>query len=207
MSLLNVAKNGTYYNPAYKHYGYKTNVVCDRCSRSNLSQCIGLDNADLCLKCVEILSGTHDNKPATLPNPVKRIQPVIRQQPIQSQPQSQPQHVQREHNIQAPLTRMQQGMFERNQNKPANKNVRFEDDMEMKTYMEQDMFKGRYYPNAGAGGQTMFGNMDNGQGDQLVPNEYDDNDMYMSVNPKPKKKSRQSNKTNNDYIGDLFEHQ
>ncbi|AYV76023.1 MAG: hypothetical protein Terrestrivirus4_71 [Terrestrivirus sp.] len=55
MDLLTVVKKGMYFCPAYKHYGQKTNVVCDRCNKQNLKACIGYDNKDLCLKCVDNL--------------------------------------------------------------------------------------------------------------------------------------------------------
>lgn len=54
-SLLEVARRGTYFYPAYKHYGTVTNVQCDRCHRTNLKSSIGFNDKDLCLKCAENL--------------------------------------------------------------------------------------------------------------------------------------------------------
>jgi hypothetical protein len=54
--LLTVYKYGTYYNPAWKHYGSETNVVCDRCKSSNLSVCIGHGSLDLCMMCIHEMS-------------------------------------------------------------------------------------------------------------------------------------------------------
>lgn len=54
--LLTVYKYGTYYNPAWKHYGGETNVVCDRCKSSNLSVCIGHGSLDLCMICINEMS-------------------------------------------------------------------------------------------------------------------------------------------------------
>jgi len=53
-----VYKYGTYYNPASKHYSLfeDINVVCDRCNRSRLPVCIGYNEYDLCLKCVDAIS-------------------------------------------------------------------------------------------------------------------------------------------------------
>lgn len=56
MSVQEVYENGTYYNPAWKHYGKENiNVQCDRCYRDNLSVCIGYGENDLCMKCVDSL--------------------------------------------------------------------------------------------------------------------------------------------------------
>jgi hypothetical protein len=49
-----IVEKGTFYYPAYKHYGKITNVCCDFCSKSNLDCCVGLDDKDLCLRCVEL---------------------------------------------------------------------------------------------------------------------------------------------------------
>ena len=61
---------GTYYEPASKHYGVgKTNVMCDRCHKNNLDCCIGLDKCDLCMQCVsEIRNISHRN-----PGPVTKM--------------------------------------------------------------------------------------------------------------------------------------
>lgn len=55
-TMMNIYNYGSYYNPAYRHYGDVTNVVCDRCRRSNLDICIGWQTYDLCLKCVSDLN-------------------------------------------------------------------------------------------------------------------------------------------------------
>src|SRR4051812_4684441 len=54
----NICKFGTYYNPAWKHYGVMTNVVCDRCHKDNLNSCIGWQTFDLCLGCVQEVTNT-----------------------------------------------------------------------------------------------------------------------------------------------------
>jgi hypothetical protein len=52
-----ICKNGTYYNPASSHYAMIesgcNSVVCDRCKKDSLNVCIGKDDSDLCLKCVQ----------------------------------------------------------------------------------------------------------------------------------------------------------
>ncbi len=56
MNYISICKNGKYYNPASDHYptsGPSTVVVCDRCQRNNLKVCVGYNDYDLCLKCVE----------------------------------------------------------------------------------------------------------------------------------------------------------
>lgn len=55
MNLMEIAKKGMYFYPAYKHYGIITNVMCDRCNKTNLKACIGYDSRDLCLKCADTL--------------------------------------------------------------------------------------------------------------------------------------------------------
>lgn len=56
MNLMEIAKKGMYFCPAYKHYGQMTNVVCDRCNKTNLKACIGYNDKDLCLKCADSLT-------------------------------------------------------------------------------------------------------------------------------------------------------
>lgn len=51
-----ICQHGTYYNPASRHYGGHGTVVCDRCSKQNLNVCIGYNNHDLCLPCVQEIS-------------------------------------------------------------------------------------------------------------------------------------------------------
>jgi hypothetical protein len=51
--LRNVCKSGVYYNPAIKHYGSICNITCDNCKKTKLDVCIGWDNYDLCLPCVD----------------------------------------------------------------------------------------------------------------------------------------------------------
>jgi hypothetical protein len=58
MNYLFVLKNGTYYFPAWKHYGDpKLNVICDRCNKNHLTSCVGVgydvNGVDLCLDCVQ----------------------------------------------------------------------------------------------------------------------------------------------------------
>lgn len=59
---MNIVKHGTYYNPASKHYGsVTTNVVCDRCQRTNLSVCIGWQQSDLCMRCMNDLDDNNND--------------------------------------------------------------------------------------------------------------------------------------------------
>ena len=59
--MANICKFGTYYNPAWKHYGVMTNVVCDRCHKDNLKACIGWQTFDLCLGCVQEVTDVVNN--------------------------------------------------------------------------------------------------------------------------------------------------
>jgi hypothetical protein len=52
----NVFENGTYYNPAWKHYEKICYVTCDKCLKENISVCIGLNDNDLCMECVSELA-------------------------------------------------------------------------------------------------------------------------------------------------------
>ena len=50
---IDVLKNGTYYNPAWKHYEEDHIVNCDRCHKNDINIAIGYIDKDLCLKCVD----------------------------------------------------------------------------------------------------------------------------------------------------------
>lgn len=56
-----VVKNGKFYYPASYHYEkqpHEVNIICDRCRRQQLKCCVGYQNSDLCMECVEITVGT-----------------------------------------------------------------------------------------------------------------------------------------------------
>ena len=69
-----ICKYGTFYNPASKHYNTENaNVVCDKCKKNNLTICIGYQNYDLCLSCVQNICDNenvfpHKFKPVPIPN-------------------------------------------------------------------------------------------------------------------------------------------
>ena len=48
---IRIYKYGTFYNPAYEHYGPKGEVGCDRCLKEDIPSCIGWRDFDLCLEC------------------------------------------------------------------------------------------------------------------------------------------------------------
>ena len=54
MDFKRVVEEGKYYYPAQNHYPElnQGSVNCDRCRKTNLIACIGLDQCDLCLDCV-----------------------------------------------------------------------------------------------------------------------------------------------------------
>lgn len=92
MSYINIAKKGTYYCPAYKHYGTtndnkeeEINVVCDRCNREKLKNCVGFNNKDLCMACVKDLidKDDKDNSNDVVPydKPIKHISLPKRMKP------------------------------------------------------------------------------------------------------------------------------
>ena len=51
---LQIFRNGIYYSPSGKHYNKpNTNVVCDRCHTTQLDVCIGYEDYDMCLTCIQ----------------------------------------------------------------------------------------------------------------------------------------------------------
>src|SRR5665648_688938 len=72
--MISVYQNGTFFNPASSHYVStgNSNVVCDRCHKSELKSCIGYGELDICLSCARDIessvtrfgSGTPEVTPA-----------------------------------------------------------------------------------------------------------------------------------------------
>lgn len=56
--------DGIFYFPAWKRYGQKCIVRCDRCSNINLPCCIGVQDKNLCMTCVAIIANS-------LPPPIR----------------------------------------------------------------------------------------------------------------------------------------
>ena len=54
----NAIERGSFYYPAWKHYGsVEFNVVCNKCNKNNLISCIGYGpDVDLCLSCVQTIT-------------------------------------------------------------------------------------------------------------------------------------------------------
>lgn len=58
-----ILTHGTFFNPAWKHYGSSELVVsCDRCHMSNIPVCIGWGKYDYCLSCVKTLTDNENKK-------------------------------------------------------------------------------------------------------------------------------------------------
>ncbi len=97
MSYLKILDYGTFYYPAWKHYGHSTTeVVCDRCLKHNLSACIGYNDQDLCLKCADELSNPnikyyHEQYIAPVQIPIQVPVPVPIRVPIYKPPCNTPQ--------------------------------------------------------------------------------------------------------------------
>ena len=71
----NIIKNGTFYNPAAKHYSQLfVNVVCDKCKKSNLDMSIGWENYDLCLSCANNIK---KDAPFTVPDIMTKMMDPI----------------------------------------------------------------------------------------------------------------------------------
>lgn len=82
--MLNIYKNGTYYNPAKKHYGVDSvNIVCDRCYKNNLDICIGWVSYDLCLSCVQAIH--REVNRGEFPEIIETKKPEILSKMLQSQ--------------------------------------------------------------------------------------------------------------------------
>lgn len=67
--LEDVARHGTYFNPASDHYKNPDVILCDKCHKSNLQVCIGYQDMDLCLDCVKSIldqQGDQDTQVRTL---------------------------------------------------------------------------------------------------------------------------------------------
>jgi hypothetical protein len=61
-SLYDIAQHGTFYRPATSHYFHPQGwaVRCNNCGKKNLSVCVGYDNIDLCLPCVDKIIDHHN---------------------------------------------------------------------------------------------------------------------------------------------------
>lgn len=106
-SILNQKKNlfiivekGIFYYPAYKHYGHGLhglNVCCDFCSKSNLDCCVGFENKDLCLRCVELFvennkKNNNDNNKPLMTNLYQQTNPHIITRMMQNSVRRNPSH-------------------------------------------------------------------------------------------------------------------
>jgi hypothetical protein len=63
-----IIKYGKLYNPAISHYPnlinnkIDTGVTCNYCNKPNLKLCIGLNDNDLCLTCVDAISNIYPER-------------------------------------------------------------------------------------------------------------------------------------------------
>lgn len=149
-----IAKNGTYYYPANKHYGGQGAVVCDRCNKAGLKACVGYNTSDLCLKCVDIIvsGGLAPPAPAEPPRfpdfPVHTLmaQDQFRQWQEQQRrvlPEAHPQPFGPDTGTPITLTNMRQSQFGINPDSP-----------EIHTYMMQDQFRSPQPPRPPQGPMT-----------------------------------------------------
>ena len=58
-----ILREGTFYYPAWRHYGKRVSVVCDRCHKRDINACIGLGDMDLCGMCMDEISRDKDYLP------------------------------------------------------------------------------------------------------------------------------------------------
>lgn len=57
---IDIYMHGTYFNPAKKHYGRETRVICDMCKK-DIIICVGYDKSDLCLDCINKIHSKYNN--------------------------------------------------------------------------------------------------------------------------------------------------
>lgn len=75
--LASTYKNGQYSNPAWKRYGcIETNVICDRCRKTNLKVCVGHGKIDLCLNCVMEMQKLEE-RDKIIPGPIMSDSPPL----------------------------------------------------------------------------------------------------------------------------------
>jgi hypothetical protein len=62
--LIVMISSAKFYDPAYTHYGNnsRTNVVCDKCRKSNLHYAMGYLDQDFCLTCYDTIRTRISNK-------------------------------------------------------------------------------------------------------------------------------------------------
>ncbi len=53
MDFYKIVKKGKYYYPASLHYSENSRVTCDRCRMNDIKACLGWEEYDLCIKCVD----------------------------------------------------------------------------------------------------------------------------------------------------------
>jgi hypothetical protein len=53
MDVDSILANGIFYYPAWKHYGIERDVKCSLCRTVGLICCVGYQDMDLCMKCVD----------------------------------------------------------------------------------------------------------------------------------------------------------
>jgi hypothetical protein len=76
---IEVCKKGTFYFPAWKHYGKpSTTVICDRCGSRDLKACVGLLDKDLCMTCVHKI--TSQATPEISHSKMLGMEPAVRMQ-------------------------------------------------------------------------------------------------------------------------------
>ena len=71
-------KHGKFYYPASMHYNKQPNIICDMCQRQQLSCCIGYNNSDICMKCVEAIISVEE-KPIVPPSRDNRVHTYMQQ--------------------------------------------------------------------------------------------------------------------------------
>ena len=83
ISFAEILINGTNFWPAYKHYGYKTSVTCDKCRTDDIQGSIGYGDYDICFQCAAIVadlmmiteSDNFEKPECTLLKPIKMNYP------------------------------------------------------------------------------------------------------------------------------------
>uniref|UniRef100_A0A6C0C8N4 Uncharacterized protein n=1 Tax=viral metagenome TaxID=1070528 RepID=A0A6C0C8N4_9ZZZZ len=131
---IDVCNKGIYFYPAHEHYGRETSVGCDRCTTSNLVECIGYgDKLDLCLNCVSEInkSRVYDEKEPVMYTRMMQHQFIQQKEPVMYTKMMQHQFVQEKPIVGTMM--MQTQFLPRSKLETSMKELQFQDFLEKDT--------------------------------------------------------------------------
>ena len=65
-----ICEHGLLYSPVKLRYNFECSVVCDRCYKRNLNECVSYENYDLCKNCVDAVRQIYN-----FTNPIQKFNP------------------------------------------------------------------------------------------------------------------------------------